>query len=125
MNTPSALIIEDDKDVSDLYSHVLESSGFTTEIISTGEAALARLAASVPDVVLLDLNLPSHLSGVDVLHHIRADQRLAGTRVIVVTGYPDLAETLRDEADWILLKPVDVNQLSDLIQRLRPSGSSA
>ena len=120
MNNPSALIIEDDKDVAELYGRVLESLGFAFEIMRTGEAALAWLTASVPDVVLLDLHLPSHVSGTDVLHHIRADQRLAETRVIVVTGYPDLAETVRDEADLVLLKPVDVSQLSDLVARMRP-----
>jgi len=120
MDNPSVLIVEDDQDVAELYSHVLESSGFTTEILRTGEAALARLAATAPGLVVLDLNLPPHVSGADVLHHIRADPRLAETRVIVVTGHPDLADTVRDQADLVLLKPVDVSQLSDFVARLRP-----
>ncbi len=119
MNNPRALIIEDDKDVADLYSRVLESLGFEAEVIQTGEAALARLADVAPEVVLLDLNLPTRVSGTDILRQIRADKRLADTRVIVVTGYPEMAETIRNEADLVLLKPVDVSQLSDLIERMR------
>jgi two-component system C4-dicarboxylate transport response regulator DctD len=121
MNNPSALIVEDDKDVAELYGRVLASLGFAIEITQTGEAALARLAVAVPNVVLLDLHLPPHVSGADILHHIRADQRLAETRVVVVTGHPDLAETVKDEADLVLLKPVDVGELSDQVARLHRS----
>ena len=120
MNTPSVLIVEDDQDVAELYSRVLESSGLTTEIIRTGEAALARLAETSPGLVVLDLSLPPHVTGTDVLHRIRSDQRLAKTRVVVVTGHPDLADAVRGQADLVLLKPVDVNQLSDFVASLRP-----
>ncbi len=119
MSKPTSLIIEDDKDVAELYSHVLESLGLATEIVATGEAALARLAASVPALVLLDLNLPSNVSGAEVLRHIRADRRLVDTRVVVATGHPDLADAVRAEADLVLLKPIDVTQLSDFVARLR------
>jgi CheY-like chemotaxis protein len=124
MTNPHALVIEDDKDVAELYGRVLESLGFETEIVRTGEAASARLTGSVPAVVVLDLHLPPHISGIDVLHQIRADQRLAETRVIVVTGHPELAETVRDEADVVLIKPIDVDQLSDFITRFHPRGGS-
>ena len=124
MINPHALAIEDDRDIAELYGRVLESLGFETEILHTGEAALARLAVIVPAMVLLDLNLPPHISGSDVLHQIRADKRLAETRVIVVTGHPELAETVGDEADAVLIKPVDVSMLSDLIARLHPRNRS-
>jgi CheY-like chemotaxis protein len=115
-----AVIIEDDKDAAELYRHVLESLGFETEVIRTGEAASARLTVIVPAVVLLDLHLPARLSGIDILHQIRADKRLTETRVIVVTGHPELAETIGDEADAVLIKPVDVSTLSDLIAHSQP-----
>jgi two-component system phosphate regulon response regulator PhoB len=120
-HSPVILVIEDDKDVAEFYSHALEASGFESEVARTGEAALERLAAIVPDVVLLDLKLSLHLTGADILHHIRSDQRLAKTRVIVVTGHPDLAETVKAEADGILIKPIDVSQLSDLLTRFLQS----
>ena len=124
MVNPRTLIIEDDRDVAELYGRVLESLGFDTEIIRTGEAASARLTLVVPAVVLLDLHLPSRISGIDVLHQIRADKRLTETHVIVVTGHPELAETVSHEADAVLIKPVDVSELSDLIARLYPRNRS-
>ena len=124
MVNPRTLIIEDDRAVAELYGRVLESLGFDTEIIRTGEAASARLTLVVPAVVLLDLHLPYRISGIDVLHQIRADKRLTETRVIVVTGHPELAETVSHEADAVLIKPVDVSELSDLIARLYPRDRS-
>jgi len=119
MNNPRALIVEDDKDVAELYSRVLATLGFEAETTRTGEAALGRLAVIAPEVVLLDLSLPSHVSGKDIVQQIRADKRLIETRVIVITGHPDLADTVRDEADAVFFKPVDISQLSDTIARLR------
>ena len=115
-----ALIVEDDRDVAALYRHVVESLGFEAEVLRSGEAASARLEMIVPAVVVLDMHLPVHISGSDLLHQIRTDKRLTRTRVIVVTGHAELAETIRDEADAVLIKPVDISQLSDLIAQLLP-----
>jgi CheY-like chemotaxis protein len=69
-----------------------------------------------PHLVVLDLHLPG-ISGVEVLRQINADQRFAGMRVVITTADVQLAETLRDAADLILLKPVSYRQLADLASR--------
>ena len=74
----------------------------------------------MPDVVVLDLHLP-RVAGMDILHQIRADERLTGTRVIVATAHPRMAESLRDEADLVLLKPISFSQLRDLASILGSS----
>jgi two-component system response regulator AdeR len=107
------LIIEDDDDLSVIFSEALQAAGFKTEIIQSGDQALARLAITTPEVVVLDLHLP-RVAGMDILHQIRADARLAKTRVIVATAHPRMAESLRDEADLVLLKPISFSQLRDL-----------
>jgi len=113
-----ALIIEDDYDLSDIFAQALQAAGFETQIIRSGDTALARLASTTPDVVVLDLHLP-HVSGVDILQEIRADARLAETRVIVATADPRAAEVLEDQATLVLLKPISFGQLRDLAGRLR------
>jgi two-component system response regulator AdeR len=114
------LIIEDDEDLSVIFSEALQAAGFKTEIIQSGDKALARLAVTAPDVVVLDLHLP-RVAGMDILHQIRADARLVGTRVIVATAHPRMAESLRDEADLVLLKPISFSQLRDLASILGTS----
>ena len=67
---PLALIIEDDKRQSTVFDHALRQAEFETEVIRDGEQALARLAVTIPAVVILDLHLPK-VSGEDVLQQIR------------------------------------------------------
>ena len=117
-----ALVIEDDHGVGGVFVAALEQAGFTTELITNGRLALTRLAAVVPALVLLDINLPA-VSGEMILQAIRADSRLAGTRVIVITGEAHRAKALQPGADLVLVKPVSANQLAELAIRLVTPGT--
>ena len=116
MRDRSALIIEDNRDLAIIFSQALQAAGFVTGIIGDGEQALARLAMTTPNLVVLDLHMP-HVSGLDILRHIRADGRLAETRVIVATADSSLTRGLREQADLVLIKPVSFTQLRDLAAR--------
>lgn len=115
-----AFIIEDDARLASICSITLEQANYETEIIQDGQIAIQRLAAVIPDVVILDLHLPS-VSGADILKQIRADQRLTRTRVIIITADLFRAETLRPQADAVLIKPVSPIRLQGLITKLRTS----
>ncbi len=118
MSNPLALIVEDDYDLSNIFAQALQAAGFETQIFRTGDAALVRLSSTKPDVVVLDLHLP-RVAGMDILRQIRADPRLAETRVIVATADDRQAEALQDEADLVLVKPISFSQLRDLAARLK------
>ncbi len=122
MPKPFAMIIEDDRDTVALFRHVLDFAGFKTEIVLRGEKAMERLDIVVPDIILLDLSLPG-VSGTVILEKIHSDDRLKDIPVIVVTGHSHMAMGLQSESDLILLKPVSVDQLTNLILRLRPVDS--
>lgn len=115
---PFALLVEDDRDVAALFRHVLDMSGYHSESVYDGLEAMKRLSNSQPDVVLLDLQLPG-MSGVDILQKMRADERMKTIPVVVITAYAYYAKSLPIEPDLFLLKPVDIHDLSSLIQRLR------
>lgn len=76
-----------------------------------------------PDIVLLDLHLPG-VSGTQILEHLRADEQLKSVPVVVITAYARDAESLPFEPDLVLMKPVNLEQLSNLVQRLRTTPSS-
>lgn len=116
------MIIEDDRDTVALFRHVLDFAGYKTEIILRGEKALERLSVVTPDVILLDLNLPG-VSGMEILETIHSTPRLEDIPVIVITGHSHMAMGLQSQTDLILLKPVSVDQLTNLILRLRPVDS--
>ncbi len=71
--------------------------------------------------MLLDLRLGLELGGEDILYQIRTNPRLEHTRVVVITGYPSLAEPIANLTDLTLIKPVDINQLRTLVQRVSSS----
>jgi CheY-like chemotaxis protein len=118
MSHPLALIIEDDPQLSQIFSVTLQSD-FTVETITDGNQALARLAHVVPDIIILDLHLPG-VAGDDILAHIRADSRLAKSKIILATADARQADTLIDQVDIVLLKPVSPVQLREMASRLRP-----
>jgi len=118
VSKPLALIIEDEADLSEIFSQALQAAGFATQVAGDGRQALERLSTLVPDVVVLDLHLP-HVDGDDLLHRIRADERLAGTRVIIASADPLMAETLDGLVELVLIKPVSFVQLRDLSHRLK------
>lgn len=109
-----ALVIEDHVDSAIIFSEAVRRAGFDVETIRDGEAALERLATTEPDVVILDLNLP-RISGVDILQQIRSDPRLVKTRVVVVTAHDELINSVQDQADLVLVKPVAFSQIRKLV----------
>jgi DNA-binding response OmpR family regulator len=114
---PLALIIEDDRKLAAIFAQAINRAGFEAEIIRQGQVALARLAESSPQLVLLDLHLPSG-SGQEILSYIRLKPHLARTKVIIGTADPLLAESLQGDPDLILIKPISFTQLRDLAMRL-------
>jgi diguanylate cyclase (GGDEF)-like protein len=113
-----ALIVDDDKDTARFFGTVLGLVGFEVEIVLTAREALAQLASLVPDLILLDMRLGYELGGGDILFQIRSNPRLDKTRVIVITAYPAMADPISNLADLVLLKPVEVEQLKQLAERL-------
>jgi two-component system cell cycle response regulator DivK len=122
MSNPLALIIEDDLPHSNLFSEALQKAGFDIEAIRDGQVAITRLSEVVPSLVVLDLHLP-HVSGADILQHIRSDARLSKTRVVLASADPQMASMLREKADLVLIKPISYFQLKELAKRLRGSAS--
>ena len=119
MKKPFALIIEDHLASAEFFATALSESGFETEIIRSGQDAISRLSEIVPDLIILDLNLPG-VHGSEILKAVRRDARLADTRVIVATTHWQGAEEVEQEADLVILKPVGYEQLRDLASRFLP-----
>ena len=123
MDKPFALIIEDDRDIVALFRHILDLAGYRTEIVLDGRVAVEHLAISTPDIVLLDLSLPG-VSGGEILAMMNADERLKQVPVVVITALPHLVETLTVKPQLVLIKPVNIEQMSNLILQICPTEKS-
>jgi DNA-binding response OmpR family regulator len=112
-----AYVIEDDEDLSTIFSEALLAANYEIETIVNGLTARQRLKEGTPHLVLLDLHLPG-LSGDELLNQIHADKRLQKTIVVIATADARLGDAYRDSADYILIKPISFTQLRDLTLRL-------
>ena len=79
------LIIEDDPVVANVYRNKLAVEGYQTEVAVDGEAGLKLLATFQPDLIIVDLMLPT-ISGVDVIRETRSEPASAKTPIIVLSN---------------------------------------
>jgi CheY-like chemotaxis protein len=117
MQQPQALIIEDEIDLANIFEEALARAGYATDTAHNGPDAVQRLKESVPNLVVLDLHLPG-LDGSKVLKEIRADPRLARTRVLIATADAAMARFIEKDADFVMLKPISFSQMRDIARRL-------
>jgi PAS domain S-box-containing protein len=111
------LVVDDNEDITMLLADFLTWKGFEVEIATTGIGALGAALAIVPDVVLLDIGLPT-MTGYEVARHIRADARLVATRLIALSGYgqdSDRERSLDAGFEEHLTKPIDFEHLARLL----------
>lgn len=78
------LLVDDDKGVIQFYCELLESNGYEVQVAMNGEQALAVLNTTLPDLVVLDVNMPGK-SGLDILKEVKeANDKLP---VFLLTAY--------------------------------------
>jgi two-component system response regulator len=126
------LLVEDNPDDRDLALLAFEQSKIANqiEVADDGVAALDYLfgrgahanrdAGEMPQVVLLDLNLPK-LDGLEVLKRIRADVRTERLPVVILTSSDeerDIVESYERGANSYIRKPVDFAQFIESVQQL-------
>ena len=118
--TDLAFVIEDDEDLSTIFAEALQNAGFSTEILGDGRIAQKRLQETAPRLIILDMHLP-HISGVELLSQIQADERFLQTLVVVATADARLADEISEKVDFVMVKPISFTQLRDLSLRLHSS----
>jgi len=114
------LVIEDEKEVSDLIRDFLESGGFGVVRAYDGNAGLKMAKESLPDLILLDLIMPN-LDGREALKLLKFNSKTKDIPVIILTGLSDSAtimNSLEDKADDFLIKPFDKKLLFAVINRV-------
>ena len=115
-----ALVIEDDPQLSVIYQETIRASGYNpVERIMDGAAAVERLQEVTPALIVLDLNLPN-IGGPEILTEIRSQARLKNARIILTSADARRASELSDLVDIALIKPVDIQALREMADRLRP-----
>jgi DNA-binding response OmpR family regulator len=111
------LLVEDHAEVADLTCRVLrEVYGHEVRMADTGAKALLAASTEVPDLMLIDINLPD-MSGYDIARNLRADPEFDRTLMVAVTGFGTLIDAGYAKSvglDAIFRKPLDFDVLEHL-----------
>jgi CheY-like chemotaxis protein len=121
-------VVDDNQDAARTLALLLEMDGHQVSLSFDGQSTLAHAAAHDSDVFVLDIGLPD-MDGTELAQRLRAMPAHAGKSIIALTGYGQAADRARSQAagfDHHLVKPVNYEQLSGLLQeRARRGGSAA
>ena len=111
------LIVDDNSDASHALSEILNMDGYKTVTAHNGQTALDQAKIHVPDVIILDLNLPD-MHGFEVLRQLRKQPFHEQTFIVALTG-EDVEEIKKLEDarafNFCLSKPADLTQLRALL----------
>ncbi|PWN05916.1 response regulator [Rhodohalobacter mucosus] len=111
--TPSILLIEDDPVVAKLIEHRLTKNQFRFERRNNGLDGLKAIRELSPDLVLLDVMLPS-MNGLELLRQIRSEKQIRDTRVIMLSAsmkIKDKEKAFSYEAMDYVEKPFQTDEL--------------
>lgn len=119
---PPIVIADDDRAARELILRLFRRLNLVNPVVAAedGKRAIELLDAAKPALVLLDIDMP-RASGLDVLTHMRAQDRLAGVPVIMLSGTSDLADVDAAYALGVmsyLVKPVGFVALRDVVLEL-------
>ncbi|MBN1347026.1 MAG: response regulator [Phycisphaerae bacterium] len=108
------LVVDDEPDIREFITAVLEDRGATTVQAADGDEAIAALRSQAPDLVTLDLNMPGRDGG-EFFESMRGDASLPNVPVLIISGHPELRRLIYDRhvppPEGFLDKPIDEEDL--------------
>jgi CheY-like chemotaxis protein len=127
--TRGSILAVDDHPVNlKLIRVLLVGEGYNVRIVEDAEAALAAIATSAPEMILMDLQLPG-MDGFELTRRLKADPVTRGIVILAMTAYAmkgDKERALAAGCDGYLSKPLDTRALPAIIAGyLEPSRSAA
>jgi len=120
----TVLVVEDYDDIRAMLRRILERNGFRVVEAANGREAVERAAGELPDLILMDLDLPI-LDGIEATNRIRRMVALRGVPIVAVTAYPMSYSRVRAFAqgcDEYMEKPLDPADLEEVLRRHLPPG---
>ncbi|HSI51589.1 MAG TPA: response regulator [Ideonella sp.] len=121
------LIVDDNAMNVELTSYVLSADGLEVDSAEDGLAALDRVQANPPDLILLDIQMPG-LDGLTLAHRLKSDPATRHIVLVAFTAYAMKGDDARMRAagcDGYLSKPIDVTKLAAQVREMLPPGIGA
>jgi two-component system response regulator HydG len=115
------LIVDDDIEMTETLSDILEDLGYHVEVANDGLKAIKKFKARAFDVILMDIKMPG-INGVETYKEIKNIQPKAAVMMMTAYSVEDLvAEALKEGAYGIMYKPIDIAKVVEFIERVKKS----
>jgi CheY-like chemotaxis protein len=117
----TAIVIDDNSETADSLCQLLSLLDIDAQPAYSPRAALEYLLRKVPDLVLLDLNMPG-VNGLEVLGYLRREPRLMDVPVIVVTAEDErvvLQRAIKNGATAVIIKPAMIEELEVVLRKAK------
>jgi len=114
------LVVEDNELNLRLFCDLLRAHEYVVEGVRDGREALETARAFVPDLVIMDIQMP-HVTGIELMEAMRADDALALTPIMAVTAYAGKADEERARAagaDAYVSKPISLMRFVEAVEGL-------
>lgn len=114
----NCLIVDDSRVIRKVSRHILESLGFAVDEAGNGEEGLAHCDGAMPDLILLDWNMPV-MNGIEFLGHLRQRPDGGQPKVVFCTTENDVShirQAVAAGADEYVMKPFDQETLEMKLQ---------
>lgn len=114
------LIADDEPNIVISLEFLMQREGHAVSVARDGAAALDAIRANRPDLVLLDVMMPG-LSGFEVCQAVRADEALAGVKILMLSAKgrdTDIAKGQALGADGYMTKPFSTRELAEKVREL-------
>ena len=118
MSAPCVLIVDDNAMNIDLVSFVLDAGGFKVESVQDPRLAVAHIAQSRPDVILMDVQMPG-IDGLELTRRLKSDPATRDIVVVAFTAYAmkgDEARLRSAGCDAYVSKPIDVATFAQTVR---------
>jgi len=113
------LITDDERDIRELISDILEDEGYTTRLAGTSEACMAEIDAEPPAMMILDIWLKdSGMDGIDILKAVKRDH--PDIPIVIISGHGNIeiaVAAIKQGAYDFIEKPFNIDQLLVVIRR--------
>ncbi len=122
MNPRTILYVEDNEFNRKIVRQLLARTGYRLIEAFDGEAGVALALAELPDLILMDVQLPK-MSGLDATRALRADERMKQTPIVVITSFAlsgDRERAADAGATGYLAKPYSPRELLALVRQFLP-----
>ncbi|EAQ03577.1 nitrogen assimilation regulatory protein NtrX [Pseudooceanicola batsensis HTCC2597] len=113
------LIVDDERDIRELISDILEDEGYATRLAGNSDECMAHLNTEPPGLMILDIWLKdSRMDGIDILKHVKRDN--PDVPVVIISGHGNIeiaVAAIKQGAYDFIEKPFNIDQLLVVIRR--------